>query len=59
MDNKNAPLTDIELRIDNLIKSQDEVEKTLYRNEAEESVQNSMMERIENGYKALITSICL
>lgn len=53
MDNKNVPLTDIELRIDNLIKSQDEVEKALYRSEAEESIQNSMMERIENGYKAL------
>ena len=43
MDNKNVPLTDIELRIDNLIKSQDEVEKALYRSEAEESIQNSMM----------------
>ena len=53
MDKNEVLLTDLESRINNLIASQDEVEKTLYRSEEEESVQTTIMERIENGYKAL------
>ena len=53
MDKNEVLLTDLESRINNLISSQDEVEKTLYRSEEEESIQTTIMERIENGYKAL------
>ena len=53
MDKNEVLLTDLESRINNLIASQDEVEKTLYRSEEEESIQTTIMERIENGYKAL------
>ena len=47
MDKNEVLLTDLESRINNLIASQDEVEKTLYRSEEEESIQTTIMERIE------------